>query len=99
MTEPLVLPAELTIYVAAELRAPWLEWLDAAAGDGAVALVDGHAVEEIDAAGLQCLLALARSLEARQQRLLLTQPSEALGRACHRLGARHLLSESEGAPA
>ena len=99
MSTPLQLPAELTIYVATELRQPWLEWLEGDAGDAADALVDGRAVEEIDAAGLQCLLALARSLELRQQRLRLVQPSETLRLACLRLGARHLMAEPEGADA
>ena len=99
MTPSLVLPAEITIHVAAELRASWLGWLEGAAGDAAEVSVDGHAVEDIDAAGLQCLLALARSLASRQQRLRLERPSGALRQACLRLGARHLLTEPEGAPA
>ena len=54
---------------------------------------------EVDAAGMQCLLALARSLNARQQRLRLDHPSQALRLACLRLGAQHLLAEPEGAAA
>jgi anti-anti-sigma regulatory factor len=99
MSTPLVLPAEMTIYVAAELRTPWLAWLDGAPATPPRRAVDGQAVEEVDAAGLQCLLALARSLDARQQRLRLDQPSEALRLACLRLGAQHLLAEPEGAAA
>jgi len=99
MSTSLQLPAEMTIYVAAELRTPWLAWLDRGAGDAAEARVDGQAVEEIDAAGLQCLLALARSLDARQQRLRLERPSRALRLACLRLGAQHLLTEPERAAA
>lgn len=95
MTEPLNLPSEVTIYVATELRGAWLDWLEHRAGDADEVVADGHAVEEIDAAGLQVLLALARSLEARSQRLRIQRPSEALQQACGRLGARHLLAADE----
>ena len=97
MSTPLQLPAELTIYVAAELRSPWLAWLDSEAGDAEVACADGAAVEDIDAAGLQCLVALARSLAARQQRLRIDAASPALQQACRRLGALHLLAPTQGA--
>ena len=99
MTHCLMLPVEITIYVASELRASWLQWLDGDAGDGPEAVADGHAVEEIDAAGLQCLLALSRSLEVRRQRLRLERPSDALHQACRRLGAGHLLAPPEGVSA
>lgn len=97
MATPLTLPSEITIYVAAELRSPWLDWLEREAGHEAEAEADGRAVEEIDGAGLQCLLALARSLEARQQCLRIRQPSEVLRQACARLGATHLLASASGA--
>lgn len=96
MSTPLQLPAELTIYVAAELRSPWLTWLDRDAGDAEEACADGAAVEDIDAAGLQCLLALSRSLAARQQRLRIDAASPALRQACQRLGALHLLAPTQG---
>ena len=99
MATPLTLPSEITIYVAAELRGPWLDWLEREAGNEAEAEADGQAVEEIDGAGLQCLLALARSLEARQQSLRIRQPSEVLREACVRLGATHLLGQPQGAVA
>lgn len=99
MAHPLVLPAELTIFVAAELRDPWLQWLEQAAGQEADAEADGQAVEEIDAAGLQCLLALSRSLQARQQTLRIRRPSPTLRQACHRIGAADLLAVNEGADA
>ncbi len=99
MATPLALPAEITIYVAAELRSPWLNWLEHEAGIEAEAEVDGSAVEEIDGAGLQCLLSLSRSLEARQQRLRIRLPSDVLRQACVRLGATHLLEQPQGADA
>ena len=99
MSTPLVLPAELTIYVVGELREPWQAWLEAALADGEDARIDGAAVEEIDAAGLQCLLALDRSLQARRLALRIEQPSDLLLQACRRLGASHLLAQPEGASA
>lgn len=97
MSAPLVLPAEVTIYVAAELRTAWLAWLDAeadGAGDAPEVLADGRAVAEVDAAGLQCLLALSRSLAARRQRLCLDRPTDVLRQACKRLGAAQLLGDT-----
>lgn len=99
MSTPLVLPAELTIYVVGELREPWLAWLEAAVAAGEDAPVAGQAVEEVDAAGLQSLLALARSLQAHGLALRIENPSEPLLQACRRLGAGHLLSATEGASA
>ena len=89
MSHTLTLPSELTIYVAAEVRAAWLDWL---AGTDEADTVDGSRVGEIDAAGLQCLMALAHSLERRGRRLCVADPSEALRNACRRLGASHLLA-------
>lgn len=97
MRDVLMLPAEITIYVIADLRAAWLSWLDADAGAGADlpvdALADGQAVAEVDAAGLQCLTALSNSLQSRGRRLQVRNPSEVLAQACRRLGLTHLLAE------
>lgn len=103
MNTPLVLPAEITIYVVSDLRTAWLAWMDALPEDEAEVAVDGQAVDEVDAAGLQALLALSHSLQARQQRLRLHPASATLRTACGRLGLGHLLAqpqaEPEGAPA
>lgn len=106
MTTTLILPVEITIYVAAELRTAWLAWLaslDAATDDGADAdadlPADGQAVEEVDAAGLQCLLSLSNSLLARGRRLQVHQASDALALGCRRLGLAHLLATTEEAAA
>ena len=104
MTTTLILPVEITIYVAAELRTAWLAWLaslDAATDDGADADLpaDGQAVEEVDAAGLQCLLSLSNSLLARGRRLQVHQASDALALGCRRLGLAHLLATTEEAAA
>lgn len=84
---PLRLPAELTIYTAAETRGAWLGWLaDTPDGDDPVCAVDASACDEVDAAGMQLLVALAHSLDKRQRRLQLLQPSTPLRQACGELG-------------
>ena len=88
------LPHELTIYTATETRAAWLAWL---AGDGAQATadglcpIDGEHVDEVDAAGVQLLVALAHSLQHRQVSLQLYRASGPLRAACHDLGLAALL--------
>jgi anti-anti-sigma regulatory factor len=91
------LPAELTIYAASELRTQWLAALDAAPPD-ADCEVDASAVADVDAAGLQLLLALSRQLAARDRTLRLASPSERLREACAALGLRSL-ADGAGAPA
>lgn len=93
LAEPgLRLPAELTIYTAAETRSAWLAWLTGATGlDEPVCAVDASGCDEVDAAGLQLLVALAHSLARRQRRLQLLQPPAALRAACTELGLADLL--------
>lgn len=95
MSTPLALPPELTIYTAAETRTAWLAAL-AEPGDGTLALEAG-AVSEIDAAGVQLLASLARSLAAQQRTLKLVGPSPALQGACERLGLSDLLAAGAAA--
>lgn len=90
MSTALALPPELTIYTAAETRAAWLAAL-AAPGEGTLAVQAG-AVAEVDAAGVQLLASLARTLEAQQRTLQLVEPSAALVGACERLGLSALLA-------
>jgi anti-anti-sigma factor len=91
----LQLPPELTIYAAAELHPQWLAWLAAASGPGREeAVVDAHAVDQVDAAGLQLLVSLERSLTDRGVRLRLNAPSSALHQACEALGLGEWLSAS-----
>jgi anti-anti-sigma regulatory factor len=86
------LPAELTIYTAAETRSAWLAWLAGEAGvDEPVCLVDASACTEVDAAGAQLLVALAHSLARRQRRLQLADAGAALCAACAELGLDDLL--------
>jgi len=94
---PLALPAELTIYTVGELHPQWLAWL----GEGAAAVpadvpaevtaelpaeVQGAAVEQVDAAGLQLLLSLQRALADRGRQLQIKAPSEVLRNGCAALG-------------
>ena len=95
----LSLPAELTIYTASETRAAWLAWLAAEQADNAHDRRDGHctvhadAVDQIDAAGVQLLVALSHTLARQQRKLQLLAPSAALRGACEALGAAALLAD------
>ena len=84
------LPAELTIYTAGELHPQWLAWL--AANDTAAA-VEADAVDQVDAAGVQLLLALQRALAGRGRPLALHNPSAALQAACAALGLQGWLAQ------
>ena len=95
----LPLPAELTIYTVGELHPAWRAWAEAGGQR-----VDGTAVDQVDAAGLQLLLALARSLQARGARLQLLAASRVLEDGCAALGLAGWLDAQrsehpEGAPA
>jgi ABC-type transporter Mla MlaB component len=94
---PLRLPAELTIYTVGELHPQWLAWL---AASEPVAAVTGECVDQVDAAGLQLLLALQRALANKGHSLALHDPSTALQAACQALGLQDWLSEhGPGVPA
>lgn len=94
--EALVLPAELTIYAVGALHPQWRAWAEQftqAADDGAPAEVLASAVDQVDAAGVQLLLSLQRSLAARGHRCTLRQPSRALETGCAALGLAGWLAE------
>ncbi|CAN5707229.1 hypothetical protein BH11PSE8_BH11PSE8_03640 [soil metagenome] len=94
----LSLPAELTIYTVTETHQGWLErWPTLPLED--CLRVDAAAVEEIDAAGLQLLVSLQRTLAQREQRLELVGPSAALRRAGQAFGCRMLLDTDNTATA
>ncbi|MDP2004128.1 MAG: STAS domain-containing protein [Rubrivivax sp.] len=99
---PLTLPAELTIYTAGELHPQWLAWLGerpAAPADGAPpARVLAAAVDQVDGAGLQLLLALQRSLNERGHRLAIDDPSDVLCQGCESLGLGDWLRSHAAAP-
>ncbi len=95
MTSELVMPTELTIYSAAETRQAWLAAL-AEPGEGPLCVAAAD-VTEADAAGVQLLVALSRSLAERSRSLRLIDPSPALRGACERLGLTSLLKNEEAA--
>lgn len=102
--EPLLaLPAELTIYTVGELHPGWLAWLGertAAPADGCPpARVMAAAVDQIDAAGLQMLLALQRSLGEHGCGLVIEEPSAVLRQGCEGLGLGDWLRSQVAAPA
>ena len=104
MSDSLSLPEELTIYTIGQLRAGWLQWLaesvPAAAGttDEGELRLDARAVAEVDAAGVQLLLSLSRSLARQHRSLRLVEPSRALASACAGLGVAGPLGVAVGAP-
>jgi ABC-type transporter Mla MlaB component len=83
MTNRLVLPQELTIYTVGELRNSWLSWLSEHADEQHV---DASLVDQVDGAGLQLLLSLARSMATHDVTLQLDDPSSTLLAACSTLG-------------
>lgn len=92
------LPSELSIYTAADTCAAWRSWLASLSAPGADAPpIDASAVDVVDGAGVQLLLALARSLRERGLALHLAAPSAALREACEALGASVLLVAEETA--
>lgn len=84
------LPPEITIYTVGELRTQCMNWLSERQPEATpcedTLVIDGSAVRDIDAAGLQVLLALARALERDRRVLRVLQPSAALAEACDMLG-------------
>lgn len=91
MNEHLSLPAELTIYTVNEVAPQLQGWLH---HDISVLEVQADAVSEIDAAGIQLLVALDKQLHAQDARLTLIEPSASLRSACERLGVTRLLGTS-----
>jgi ABC-type transporter Mla MlaB component len=90
----LKLPQELTIYAVGDLHPQWLAWLaEAGTQGGEEAEVDGQAVDQVDAAGLQLLVSLQRSLADRGLRLRLNEPSEPLRQGCQALGLCEWLAQ------
>lgn len=96
MNAPRVLPAELSIYTVGEVRAQCLAWIGEAAPDhgahDAAWPLDAHTVDQIDAAGVQLLVSLARSLAPQGLALQLLNPSRVLAEACAALGLGDLLA-------
>jgi ABC-type transporter Mla MlaB component len=96
--DALALPSELSIYTAAELHPQWLAWAGEMAAAGGDAVVDGQAVDQIDGAGVQLLVALQRLLAARACTLRLQAPSRPLSEACAGLGLAAWLGDLQLPP-
>jgi len=103
-----MLPGDVTIYGVAALRSQFSAWLDklpkgrrAAALKNTALAVDASAVSEVDAAGVQMLVALSKSLAARGRPLRLVNPSDLMTGALETLGVTALLmaNDSSGAAA
>lgn len=96
----LVLPSELTIYNVGELHPQWLIWLSEVTAPGVEGVVEvqGGAVDLVDAAGLQLLLSLHRTLSIHGRHHRITGASSALAAGCAGLGlADWLQTHSEEA--
>lgn len=91
--DTLHLPAELSIYTAAELHPQWLAWARRDGAEHQDARADGTAVDQVDGAGVQLLIALQRCLAARGCTLHLHAPSRPLREACTALGLAGWLAE------
>lgn len=91
MNSPLNPGPELTIPCAAVLRTAWLAALAEHPANGSPFAVDLGAVQEIDSAGVQLLLALGHSLAQRQQSLHIVAASPAAREALGVYGLQGLL--------
>ncbi|MFZ9407139.1 MAG: STAS domain-containing protein [Burkholderiaceae bacterium] len=88
------LPSEFGIYAAAQtqqaLAAALTGWPEE--GQRTVLGLKGDAVETLDASGVQLLMALHRSLDARGLELRILDASDPLRHGLERLGTRALLA-------
>lgn len=91
------LPNEMTIYTLASVHQECLAWLKKIPKSRKRAAsepwsVDASSVAEVDAAGVQLLVALAHSLQSKRRSLHLDNPSAALTAACEGLGLNLLIT-------
>jgi|JI6StandDraft_1071083.scaffolds.fasta_scaffold135462_3 ABC-type transporter Mla MlaB component len=85
------LPAELTIYAAADTASALVAWLAGLEASTASVELAADQVLEVDGAGLQLLAALHKSCASRSQPLQITHATETLQKACATLGLQDLL--------
>jgi hypothetical protein len=109
---PLAPSGDLSIYTVAEMRPRWLAWMadwaDAAnqpAGSTAATPLSGEpagptlsaaAIDVVDAAGVQLLLALDHALGQRGHRLHIQDPSRCLQAGCRAMGLEDWLQSRSG---
>ena len=87
MTSHFELPSELNIYTAAETAQAMLTWFNNSRNQHVTHLtLNGNAVAEVDAAGLQLLASLHNSCASNALHWQLEQASHTLSAACERLG-------------
>lgn len=91
------LPAELTIYSAAETREALLGWLSRQRHDSGMLELGASAVTEVDGAGLQVLAAFHTSVHLQGHTWTLFEPSAVLVSGCRTLGMS--LGETTGVQA
>lgn len=98
MRHKYALTGAVTVYAVGALRSQFVAWIaKLPKGRRGVALndspltVDAHGVDEVDAAGIQLLVSLSRSLSVRRRPLQLADPSGPLVDACDALGVTSLL--------
>jgi anti-anti-sigma regulatory factor len=92
------LPSELTIFTVSETFGQCQAWLSAAStapSSEHLFALNAEGVVDVDAAGIQLLVALANSLSHRDRQLLLVNPSTVLADACHALGTEGLLRTTD----
>jgi anti-anti-sigma regulatory factor len=80
------LPGELNIYAVGALGDQLRGWLQKLPAAGRPLKIDGSAVTEVDGAGLQLLVSLARTLGERDRRLEIVAPTATLVDAARALG-------------
>jgi ABC-type transporter Mla MlaB component len=99
MSTPPALPPALTIYSLVALKALSMEALPKptksrrrSSKAAAAWPMESSAVNEVDAAGIQWLVALSHSLQSRHLALQLANPSQPLIDACLSMGLSSLLA-------
>lgn len=107
MKQTYSLPNAMTVYAVGMLRSQFGAWIaelpkgrrGAALTDSPL-IVDARRVDEVDAAGIQLLVALSKSLTVRRRPLKLLNPSRSLVQGCDALAVASLLIEVavNGAP-
>lgn len=90
-----ILPPEFTICAAAQIRQQWLAWWpEGAHPEAGTVRIDASAVNTVDGAGIQLLIALRHWLNRKNLTLNLERPSKPLQAACATAGLVTLLFEA-----
>jgi anti-anti-sigma regulatory factor len=87
------LPEELTIYTVGELQSSWRDHLAQLTTGQTPTELLAHAVDQVDAAGLQLIISLDNALARHDRRLVLQDPSEPLVEAFQSMGLADWLQD------